>query len=56
MEHNTEKPKRGRPLKGLKPMSTLQRVRKHRYRQELKNEQHMKELIEIIKICNEKKL
>jgi len=39
---------RGRPRKE-KPMTTLERVRRHRYRQEQKNEAHMKELMAIIK-------
>jgi len=43
------KPKRGRPTEGEKPLTVLQRVRRHRYRQEIKNEQHMRELIAIIK-------
>jgi len=42
------KPKRGRPRKD-KPLTTLQRVRRHRLKQERKNEAHLKELINIIK-------
>lgn len=44
---------RGRPKLGDRPMTTLQRVRKHRWRQEQKNEAHMRELIAIIKSSQE---
>lgn len=39
---------RGRPRKE-KSMTTLERVRRHRWRQEQKNDAHMKELMAIIK-------
>lgn len=46
----TSEPKRGRgrPRKANK-LTVLQRVRRHRLRQEQKNEAHLKELINIIK-------
>jgi hypothetical protein len=47
-EMKPEKRGRGRPKKANK-LTVLQRVRRHRYRQEIKNEQHMRELIAIIK-------
>lgn len=55
MDHTTPPKPRGRPRKA-QPMTTLQRVRKHRWLQEQKNEAHMRELIEIIKSCNEKEI
>ena len=55
MDQTEPKRPRGRPRK-LKPKTTLERVRKHRYLQEQKNEAHMQELIQIIKDCNEKEL
>ena len=43
------KPKKGRPQLGDKPLTVLQRVRRHRFKQEQKDQAHMKQLLEIIK-------
>jgi hypothetical protein len=48
MQMTEAKPKRGRPRKD-QPLTVLQRVRRHRLKQERINEQHMKSLMDIIK-------
>jgi hypothetical protein len=47
-----QKPKRGRPRQGEKPLTVLQRVRRHRWKQEQKNDAHMQELMKIIRESN----
>lgn len=42
---------RGRP-RIANPLTVLQRVRRHRLKQERKNEEHMKELVAVIKSLN----
>ena len=50
MNPETSEPKRsrGRPRKDNK-LTVLQRVRRHRLRQERKDQEHMKSLLDIIK-------
>ena len=47
-EATEPKRSRGRPRKANK-LTVLQRVRRHRLKQERKNQEHMKELMSIIK-------